>query len=312
MSHALEHRVLDVLKDSAAPRGRWLLAVSGGVDSMVLADVLWRWRRYLKIEIVVAHVHHGDAHNSEYRDRARAGVRAWCKQHRVRFVHNVRAPSLKNSETELREYRRLCLRRWRRELECECIVFAHHRDDLLETQILRLIRGSGPGGMRAMDVLKASRLRPLLNFARAELLEYARARKLEWCEDPTNADAAEALRNWVRHEWLPLLEQRQPGASKSLARSLSLLAQDSPGLPLNSFVGLRRKLLGQVSPPQRRTVVANYLRALGLQGYGRAHIEEIVKRLRDRRREFEFTVCGCVFRVTPDLVWASSERASRV
>lgn len=299
----LEHRVLKALRGQDLPR-RWLLAVSGGLDSMVLAEILWRWRRYLKAEIKIAHVHHGSDANLEFRNQAQRLVRKWAAAHKVHFITNPpRARKLK-SEAELRGFRLHELERWRRKLKMDLVVFAHHRDDLLETRLLRLIRGTGMQGLSAMRLHSACKLRPLLGITRAELEQYARARDLEWVEDPSNS-ASDAFRNWLRREWLPHLETRQKGALKSLARSLENLSPDDSESRLGAYVGLRRKDISQVSSTRQQTVVAEYLRALGLRGYGRGHIEEILKRLKTRRGEFSFEMLGFCFRVTPDLVWAS-------
>ena len=300
---SLEHKVTRGLRTRPLPR-RWLLAVSGGLDSMVLAQVLWRWRRSLKIELAVAHVHHG-TEGGEYRDRAQALVRSWCRAQGVRFLSLQPRPRGLRSEADLRRFRHATLERWRRKHVYDLIVFAHHRDDLLETRVLRLIRGTGQQGLRAMSALSGRKLRPLLEIGRAELEAYARDSGIQWIEDPSN-DQPILLRNWLRHEWLPRLEARCAGSMASLARSLEVLAPGASVHPrLGAFVGLRRKELMLVPAETQRALVVQYLRALGLKGYGRDHVLEVLKRLGARRKEFEFEMLGFRFRATPDLLWAS-------
>jgi tRNA(Ile)-lysidine synthase len=129
------------------------------------------------------------------------------------------------------------------------IVTAHHAGDQAETMLMRLKRGTTLAGLRGIQALRqaqgpyrlenlsnfaqndesfVSRLsslvyiyRPLLNVTRAELLDYARKNKLNWCEDESNADVKFA-RNKIRHEILPLLEKECPGATKQLCRIAEL------------------------------------------------------------------------------------------
>lgn len=308
----IEHQVLRTLKAVAPVRGRWLLALSGGVDSMVLAQILCKWRRQLKVQPLVAYVHHGIAGDLGYRRESREFVRQWAKQHRLTFVTNCHWQQLEiQGEADLRDFRYRCLQRWRRELNCTQIVLGHHRDDLLETRLLRLIRGVGHGGLRAMDVCREYKLRPLLEMSRQEILTYAQSCGLEWIEDSSNQNTEAALRNWLRHDWLPRLENRQPGSAKSLSRSLELLLEDEASSSHTSadahrnHVGLRRKDLRQAPLRLRQATIVNYLRGQGLQSFTRTHVEEILKRLNSPRRNFWFELLGLRFEVSPDLVWAS-------
>jgi len=299
---SLEHRILKTLRSEPLPR-RWLLAVSGGLDSMVMSEVVWKWRSLLKVDLAIGHVHHG-TDGGPYRDSAQNFVRNWARERRVRFLSTAAKPRGLRSEADWRHFREATLERWRRQHGFDLIVLAHHRDDLLETRVLRLIRGTGAQGLRAMAFRSGVKLRPLLEVSRAELESYAKARQLQWTEDPSNREVC-VLRNWLRHEWLPQLESQRPGSMRVLARSLETLSPTESVGQLNAFVGLRRKDLGRVSPVRQRELVAEYLRALGVKGYSRDHVLEILKRLASPRREFEFEMLGHCFRVTPDLLWAS-------
>ncbi len=300
---SLEHKVIKALKPV---KGRvWLLAISGGVDSMVLAEILWRWRGLLKVELIVAHVHHGlgrSAKQNRFRHRAQTLVRSWCEKHGARFLTNEPEHLNLRSEAELRAYRRKKLINWMKASGADHIVFAHHQDDLLETQLLRLLRGSGRQGLRAMAVRRGAVLRPLLTLSGEEIRRYARVRGLKWVEDPSNRDP-KALRNWLRHKWLPQLEKRSRGAKKALARSLSLIAEDRFVESVGDFVGLRRAPLNQIEPERRESVVARYLRVLGAKNYTRSHVQELLKRLGPGSCEFE--MLGFSFRATSDFLWAS-------
>lgn len=297
-----EHAVLRAL-----PKGRyqgelWLLAVSGGADSMAMAEILYRWRRLLGVRLAVAHVHHG-VDSSLHRDRAQDTVSEWAHRRGLLFFSNPREETGCRSEQELRRYRLRWLSRWFHANRFDRVVFAHHRDDLLETRLLRLIRGAGPQGLKAMAVERGKILRPVLHLSRAELREYARIQGLEWAEDPTNR-SEQSLRNWLRHTWMPQLEKRSKGSLNSLARSLTTLSKDDFTETIGPYVGLRRVALEKAVPARREDIVARYLRALGVKGYSQSHVQELLKRLGSRENVC-FKMLGFSFQMGPDFLWAS-------
>jgi len=112
----------------------------------------------------------------------------------------------------------------------EALALAHHRDDQAETVLLRLLRGAGGDGLGAMR--RRSRLgplhlwRPLLGLPREALLEHAKAHALHWIDDPSNTDTRYD-RNFLRHRVLPVIAERWPHATRNLARSAALLAEQS-------------------------------------------------------------------------------------
>ncbi|MEO8743644.1 MAG: tRNA lysidine(34) synthetase TilS, partial [Lysobacteraceae bacterium] len=127
----------------------------------------------------------------------------------------------------------------------EVLALAHHRDDQAETILLRLMRGAGGDGLAAMR--RRSRLgslhlwRPLLDLPRSALRDYAMTHALRWIEDPSNTDAGYD-RNFLRNRVLPLLTERWPQASRNLARSAGLLAEQSDLLAAASDAMLNRLL----------------------------------------------------------------------
>ncbi len=276
---------------------------------MALAEFARRWSRYFGASFAVAHVHHGldvPATQRRFRRQAQALVRDWCAGHGIPCFTNVPEKTAARSEAELRAYREAWLEKWVAEGAFDALVFAHHADDLLETRLLRLIRGTGPEGLVGMRLWNGRKLRPLLSVSRGEIETYARARALEWREDPTNSQT-HALRNWIRTEWLPRLEERQKGARRSLSRSLSLIARGHARDMSTANVGLRRDLIKSASFSEREILVAQYLRAQGFKDYAQSHVHEILKRIDTRRKNLTFEMLGVVFEVTPDFL-----RASRV
>ncbi|MCC7404997.1 MAG: tRNA lysidine(34) synthetase TilS [Bdellovibrionales bacterium] len=313
---ATEHRVAQTLRPLNLDGAVLLLAVSGGLDSIVLLNLLVRLQKLLKVQVVVAHVHHGKTSGAgaSFRRRAWSLVAGAAASHGLRFFSNVEGeaegrrrslrfsmspPRVLKSEADLREFRYSLLRTWQRELEHTLatpvwLVTAHHLDDLLETRLLRLVRGTGGQGLEAMALQEGETLRPLLALSRQELLHYARQRRLKWVEDPSNAQL-DPLRNWLRHRWLPALESRRRGSLVNLARSLEQIVGELKTTssrvvsPIQGDYLDRQKYL-ELSREEKKRAVASYLRELGVRGYGQSHVEEITKRLDSSRRELKFRV----------------------
>ena len=113
-------------------------------------------------------------------------------------------------------------------LGCPWLATGHTLDDQAETVLLQLLRGAGPDGLAGMAVRTGRLLRPLLGARRTETRAACVAMGLAWREDPTNAEAT-PLRNRVRTQLLPLLEDLRPGATRTLARTATLAATVSQG-----------------------------------------------------------------------------------
>jgi tRNA(Ile)-lysidine synthase len=137
------------------------------------------------------------------------------------------------------------------ELGCSWLATGHTLDDQAETVLLQLLRGAGPDGLAGMAVRTGRLLRPLLGARRAETRAACAAIGLAWREDPTNGDDA-PLRNRVRTQLLPLLEDLRPGATKTLARTATLAADERAWLNPLVAEALATTLAGAVesqAPP---------------------------------------------------------------
>lgn len=208
-SEAVE-RVLGSIRP--LPAGRWLLAVSGGRDSMVLFDAFVELRRD---EIAaVATFNHGTGAAAT---RAATLVERTALRLGVPVVTGGLPAGSASDEAAWRRARWRFLRGWSAELRAE-VVTAHSWDDQVETVLLRLLRDAGPRGLAGMLAgpmpSEARRiLRPFLDLHRADIAAAAAARHIAFVEDPSNASLAFA-RNRVRHEILPALERASPGFSQ--------------------------------------------------------------------------------------------------
>ena len=131
------------------------------------------------------------------------------------------------------------------ELGCRWLATGHTLDDQAETVLLQLLRGAGPDGLAGMAVRGGRLLRPLLGARRAETRACCAAIGLEWREDPTNAGDG-PLRNRVRQRLLPLLEELRPGATRALARTAALAADERDWLDQLVAATLAATLAGGV------------------------------------------------------------------
>lgn len=292
-----------------------LVACSGGLDSVVLLEILWRLRVPLQLTLRVAHVHHGLG-NSRFRRKAWLLVRQHCEEKGLEFLTNspdgnpprdLHDRQLK-SEAELRHLRRTLIEEWREACDADAVATAHHYRDLLETRLIRLARGTGRTGLTSMRIFDGGTLRPLLMIEKCAVEDYARGRDLNYVDDPTNRKP-DAFRNWMRR-WLLQLDRKQPNGTRNLARSLNELAEelDIPRqLEVMTGGGIDRMTFFEITRAQQRSALARYCRQMGLKNYTQGHIEELVKRLDDRQKQFTFELLRCVWSVTPDRIKASRE-----
>ena len=253
---------------------RLTVALSGGMDSVVLLHVLSALRQHHPFELRAVHVHHGLSSSAD----------AWtdfCTQccatlgvdlliHRVRIADNDPA----GIEAAARRERHRIFAA----LDTDFLLTAHHQNDQAETLLLQLLRGAGPKGLSAMAELqrhpdwRAAQLRPLLGISRAELQDYARGHDLAWVEDESNLDAR-YRRNALRQQVMPLLEAHFPGSTVTLARAAALQAEaaelldDLARLDAQTAIQGNRldcAVLAALSVPRARNLLRHFI---GLQGW---------------------------------------------
>lgn len=172
-----------------------MLAVSGGVDSMALLDSL---RAQSGVELIVAHFDHGIRADSA---EDRKLVQRIAATHNLPFIYDEARLGAQASEAAARAARYDFLERVRTKHGAQAIITAHHQDDVLETMLLNLLRGTGRKGLASLASGEKV-VRPLLGVPKSELREYAAAHNLAWREDSTNADPR-YRRNFVRQHVVP-------------------------------------------------------------------------------------------------------------
>jgi tRNA(Ile)-lysidine synthase len=136
-------------------------------------------------------------------------------------------------EGAARLYRHAAWNRERRRIRAERVLVAHTRDDLLETTLMRFLRGSGPAGLAAMPRKKGRILRPLLGLSRSQVLDYLAMRGIPYRTDSTNTDIA-FLRNRIRNRLIPQLDELFPhwrpaalGLAETQRRTADFLAAEA-------------------------------------------------------------------------------------
>jgi tRNA(Ile)-lysidine synthetase-like protein len=228
--------------------GKYVIAVSGGVDSMVLLHLL---AQLPHVELAVAHFDHGIREDS---DEDRRLVEAAADALDLPFVSVRGNLGPRTSEAAARAARYHFLEQVRQEQGARAIVTAHHQDDMLETAIINMLRGTGPRGLsslRSTDTI----VRPLLHLTKDQLRAYARQHNIVWREDSTNADER-YLRNYVRRVIVPRLTpaQRQDllsrihAAAELNTRIDALLPslEQADELPRSWFIGLPHAVSAEV------------------------------------------------------------------
>jgi tRNA(Ile)-lysidine synthase len=224
------------------PRGaRVCVALSGGVDSMVLLDVLSRSAMQARLRLSAMHVHHGISRHAD--EWARFCQRACARRGVLLAVARVDIGPWRKQGIEAAAR----IARYRALVHCdaEFVALAHHRDDQAETVLLQLLRGAGLSGLAGMapigpmpnGVLDAQLargdraqvplvVRPMLGVSRAEIESYATRRRLQWVRDDANFDERLA-RNFLRRRVMPLLDRVHPEAAANVARAARHLSRDA-------------------------------------------------------------------------------------
>ncbi|MCM0060579.1 MAG: tRNA lysidine(34) synthetase TilS [Algoriphagus sp.] len=204
------------------PGKRYLLACSGGLDSMALAHLL----HAAGISLELAHVNFGL--RGEESDGDEEFVKKWGLEQGFRVhVHLAKTQEWveKNGvsiQMAAREIRYQFFEEIRSQHNLAGIILAHHQDDQLETIFLNLSRGTGIEGLYGMSERRGELIRPLLPFSRAQLEDYAEEVQLPWREDRSNA-AVDYKRNKLRHQGLPALYSLEPDMRQNLLQSFARL-----------------------------------------------------------------------------------------
>ncbi|MEX0962517.1 MAG: tRNA lysidine(34) synthetase TilS [Pseudohongiellaceae bacterium] len=284
--HTLLSKVDAALKELATTR-HFLIGLSGGLDSVVLLKAMAELRTQSGDEIRLRawHINHQLHEQAASWEQHCAQL---CEKLGVEFASSkVTISAQTGIENAAREAR---YAEFEAALQAgEALLLAHHRDDQIETLLLRLMRGAGSRGLsgipRRRQIGNNSLLRPLLEIDREELQSYAAAMDLHWIEDPSNDDES-FDRNYCRHQLLPLIEARWPGYRASWSKSAAL-AQESEALlqelavsDLNEIVTeapavLYQEKLLALSAARRRNALRHWLGSFAAEELGWNQLQQL-------------------------------------
>ena len=270
-----------------APGERVLVAVSGGVDSIVLLHLLYELREELGIFLIVAHLDHRIRPESQAdaefvaAEAQRLGLPLVLEESDVpRYAeeHGL------GPEEAAREVRYRFLEEAAAKVGADRIALGHQRDDLVETLLINLIRGAGLPGLRGMAPVRGRFIRPLIECSRAEIEAFAGKQRLEYRQDRTNLEK-KYLRNRIRLELLPLLEDYRPNVAARLAQTAQVLGEAASYLERVAH----ERLEELVRPEDDDGLVLDRRRLLEEEPIIRTFIlREAVRRSRGTLRDVEF------------------------
>ena len=304
MTDDLAGIVNGTLEAHALRGNRVAIALSGGVDSVVLLDLLHELRTSRELSLSAIHVNHQiSAHAGEWE----TFCRALCERRGIALtVQRVQvAPDGSGVEAAARRLRY----RAYASTEADFVALAHHLDDQAETFLLQLLRGAGPKGLAGMPVVRHQEsavhgkagapliLRPLLEVRRSQIEAYAKSRRLEWVEDDSNTDTRYD-RNYLRNELLLQLGMRFPGYRETLARAARnladhvLLAEELARIDAQSLdrSAVSAERLRQLSDARALNLLRQLFADRGLPMPPRARLEEALRQCREAGRDAEVQV----------------------
>lgn len=200
-----------------ANKGSYLLAISGGIDSMVLLMIF----KNLGYTFSVGHINHqlrGDAS-----DQDETLILKQCDALGIKcYTQRIVISEEQNTQLAARNARYQILHEWRKSHNIDYLVTAHHQDDREESFFINLARGAGINGLSSIKSLNGSVIRPLLHCTKAEILAYAEHNKVPYRNDQSNS-SLKYLRNKIRHEVIPMLHEVDPRFKSGINNSISHL-----------------------------------------------------------------------------------------
>ncbi len=274
-----------------APKDKIVIGVSGGADSLCLTYLLNSLRHSFGLQLHIVHVDHHLRPNSGKDALFVKQFAAVCKiPFTAASVHIRRTRAVTSIEELAREERFKKLIAIAKKQGADKIALGHTQDDLAETVLLRIVRGSGLTGLRGILpkrlINQFAFIRPLLNIRRQEIERFLRTKKIKFLTDPTNANK-DFLRNRIRWELLPLLEKKY---NKNVRQVLSHLA-DSVNTDYDYLEEQGKKAFVKITAALRQTksIKINLNALCGLHpSLQRMVIRLAIERLKGNTRQLTF------------------------
>jgi tRNA(Ile)-lysidine synthase len=280
--------------DAILPKpGTYVVGVSGGVDSRVLLDMLQQHGQGGGYKFIVAHLDHGMRPDSA---EDRKFVQATAQAYNLPFVYDTVRLGNTASEAQARAARYKFLHHVRQASNAQAVITAHHQDDVLETAIINMIRGSGRKGLTALSS-QGVLIRPLLAIPKSELIAYAKQRDLNWREDSTNQDDS-YLRNYVRHNILPRFDASARVQFLTIITDLQKLNNELDGLlaeqlQLQDEPGtITRLWFNSLPHAVAKEILAAWLRDAQINNFDAKTLERLVVQAKSARAGQQFSLPG--------------------
>jgi tRNA(Ile)-lysidine synthase len=261
-----------------------VVAVSGGPDSVCLLHILHSLKEKLGISLLAAHYDHGlrpgeDASETRFVTSLAESLRVPFETEKARSLIRRRTSSL---EEAARNARYRFLERVRREHDAQKIALAHQLNDQAETILMRLLRGSGPSGLGGIPPCRDQAIvRPLIEISRKEVEAYIKTKGLSYVIDSSNLQVS-FLRNRIRLELVPLLEQYQPHLAERLAETAEILRTEDEYLEQIAAAWVDGE--SKISPDGKVSVALRSFLELPLS-LKRRGVRQLIKRVKkDLRR----------------------------
>jgi len=188
---------------------RVLISLSGGIDSLSLYLLMNDFKEKLNIKLHLVHFHHGLRTES---DQEVEFLKELAEQNKtpITIIKTKQFENKKGMQILARNWRYENLERLNQELDFNKIATAHQLDDLIESQIWRILRGGSLFTLNAIQLHMPPYIRPLLQVSKAELKNYLEKRNQTWCEDASNFED-NYTRNKIRNQIIPLLKETSGG-----------------------------------------------------------------------------------------------------
>lgn len=263
--------------------GSYVVAVSGGVDSVALLHLLHAKNLAAAAssrptsKLIVAHYDHGIRPESA---EDRKLVQNMAEAYGLQFVFDEGKLGPNTSEAAARLARYKFLNKVMKASKSQAIITAHHQDDLIETAILNLLRGTGRKGLTSLSS-RISLRRPALNIPKQALIDYANDQGLVWHEDATNSDS-KYLRNYIRNYILPKVDPESKQKFKDIIAKLQIQNHELDQalvnvLHMQSRSGkIDRAWFNQLPHNVAKEVMATWLRSNGWTKINRPGLEKLV------------------------------------
>ena len=286
INHFIEHiREKKFLDESS----KYLLALSGGIDSVALGYLLLE----SGIDFEIAHVNYGlraDESDGDEKFVSELAISWGRKVH----LKKVSSSDFQSKDGSVQMIARKIRYDWFEELlvqqNLNGIIVAHNFDDQVETVLLNLLRGTGIEGIYGMSDKKGNIIRPLLPFSRTQIRSYMESKKLSWREDSSN-EKTDYKRNYLRNEIIPLLDEKFPEAGSRLHQSFRRI-KDTGKLFFSFFADWKEKNIriendyqylnvnDFIHLPGKHSLIYYWLRDFG---FSFSDVEDIIGAVEDRK-----------------------------